>query len=29
VQPPCVAAMKETAAQKIDLFDTAGKAALY
>ena len=29
IQPPCVAAMKVTAAQKIDLFDAAGKAELY
>ena len=29
VQPPCVAAMKETAAHKIELFDAAGKASLY
>jgi fructose-bisphosphate aldolase, class II len=29
IQPPCMAAMKETAAQKIDLFETAGKASLY
>jgi fructose-bisphosphate aldolase class II len=29
IQPPCVEAMKVTAAQKIDLFDAAGKAALY
>jgi fructose-bisphosphate aldolase class II len=29
IQPPCVAAMKITAAQKIDLFNAAGKAALY
>jgi fructose-bisphosphate aldolase, class II len=29
VQPACIAAMKETAAQKIDLFGAAGKAALY
>ncbi|MCI4659295.1 ketose-bisphosphate aldolase [Cryobacterium algoricola] len=29
IQPPCVAAMKVTAAQKIDLFNAAGKAALY
>jgi len=29
IQPPCVDAMKVTAAQKIDLFDAAGKAALY
>jgi fructose-bisphosphate aldolase class II len=29
VQPACIAAMKETAAQKFDLFDAAGKAALY
>jgi fructose-bisphosphate aldolase class II len=29
IQPPCIEAMKVTAAQKIDLFDAAGKAALY
>jgi fructose-bisphosphate aldolase class II len=29
IQPPCVAAMKEVAAQKIDLFGSTGKAALY
>jgi fructose-bisphosphate aldolase class II len=29
IQPACVAAMKDVAAQKIDLFDAAGKAALY
>ncbi|HEY8719257.1 ketose-bisphosphate aldolase [Pengzhenrongella sp.] len=29
IQPPCIAAMKETAAQKIDLFNAAGKAKLY
>jgi fructose-bisphosphate aldolase class II len=29
IQPPCMAAMKLTAAQKIDLFDAAGKAELY
>jgi|SRR6187549_3129529 fructose-bisphosphate aldolase class II len=29
IQPPCIEAMKEVAAQKIDLFDTAGKASLY
>lgn len=29
IQPPCVAAMQVTAAQKIDLFDAAGKASLY
>ena len=29
IQPPCIAAMKEVAAQKIDLFDAAGKAVLY
>jgi fructose-bisphosphate aldolase, class II len=29
IQPPCVAAMKETAAHKIDLFDARGRAALY
>jgi len=29
IQLPCVAAMKVTAAQKIDLFDAAGKASLY
>jgi fructose-bisphosphate aldolase, class II len=29
IQPPCVAAMKETAAFKIDLFESAGKASLY
>jgi fructose-bisphosphate aldolase class II len=29
IQPPCVAAMKVVAAQKIDLFNAAGKAALY
>lgn len=29
IQPPAIAAMKATAAQKIDLFDAAGKATLY
>jgi fructose-bisphosphate aldolase, class II len=29
IQPPCIEAMKEVAAQKIELFDTAGKASLY
>ena len=29
IQPPSIAAMKETAAQKIDLFGAAGKATLY
>lgn len=29
IQPPCIDAMKATAAQKIDLFNTAGKAVLY
>lgn len=29
IQPPCVEAMKEVAYQKIDLFQAAGKAALY
>lgn len=29
IQPPCIAAMKVVAAQKIDLFNAAGKAALY
>ena len=29
IQPPCIAAMKVTAAQKIDLFEAAGKAELY
>jgi fructose-bisphosphate aldolase class II len=29
IQPPCLAAMKETAAHKIDLFESAGKASLY
>jgi len=29
IQPPSIAAMKVTAAQKIDLFGAAGKAALY
>jgi fructose-bisphosphate aldolase class II len=29
IQPPCIEAMKEAASQKIDLFDAAGKAALY
>ncbi len=29
IQPPCIAAMKVTAAHKIDLFDAAGKAELY
>jgi fructose-bisphosphate aldolase, class II len=29
IQPACVAAMRRTAAQKIDLFQAAGKAALY
>lgn len=28
IEPPCIAAMKVVAAQKIDLFDAAGKAAL-
>jgi fructose-bisphosphate aldolase, class II len=29
IQPPCIAAMKAVAAQKIDLFDAAGRASLY
>jgi fructose-bisphosphate aldolase class II len=29
IQPPCVAAMKEVAYQKIDLFQATGKASLY
>ncbi len=29
IQPPSIAAMKVTAAQKIDLFNAAGKASLY
>jgi fructose-bisphosphate aldolase class II len=29
IQPPCIAAMKSVAGQKIDLFGTAGKASLY
>jgi fructose-bisphosphate aldolase class II len=29
IQPPCIEAMKAVAGQKIDLFDTAGKASLY
>ena len=29
IQPPAIAAMKKVAAQKIDLFEAAGKAALY
>ena len=29
IEPPCIAAMQEVAAQKIDLFGTTGKAALY
>jgi fructose-bisphosphate aldolase class II len=29
IQPPSIAAMKVTAAHKIDLFNAAGKAALY
>jgi fructose-bisphosphate aldolase, class II len=29
IQPPCIEAMKVVAAQKIELFDTAGKASLY
>jgi fructose-bisphosphate aldolase class II len=29
IQPPCIEAMKVVAAQKIDLFDAAGKAVLY
>lgn len=29
IQPPCIEAMKITAAQKIDLFNAAGKAKLY
>jgi fructose-bisphosphate aldolase class II len=29
IQPPCIAAMKVVAAQKIDLFDSAGRASLY
>ena len=29
IQPPCIAAMKATAAHKIELFDAAGKADLY
>jgi fructose-bisphosphate aldolase class II len=29
IQPACIGAMKAVAGQKIDLFDTAGKASLY
>ena len=29
IQPPCIEAMQEVAAQKIHLFDAAGKADLY
>lgn len=29
IQPPCIEAMKVVAGQKIDLFETAGKASLY
>ena len=29
IQPPCIEAMKAVAAQKIRLFDAAGKATLY
>ncbi|MCG2801955.1 MAG: class II fructose-bisphosphate aldolase, partial [Cellulomonas sp.] len=29
IQPPCIEAMNVVAAQKIDLFDAAGKADLY
>ncbi|MBT2233773.1 ketose-bisphosphate aldolase [Nonomuraea sp. NEAU-A123] len=29
IQPPCIDAMKVVAAQKIDLFEAAGKASLY
>ena len=29
IQPPCIAAMKTTAGQKIDLFQAVGKATLY
>ena len=29
IQPPSLAAMKEVAAHKIQLFDAAGKADLY
>lgn len=29
IQPPCIEAMKVTAAQKIDLFNAAGKSTLY
>lgn len=29
IQPPCIAAMKEVACQKIDLFQAGGKASLY
>lgn len=29
IQPPCMEAMKEVCAQKIDLFEAAGKAELY
>jgi fructose-bisphosphate aldolase class II len=29
IQPPCIAAMKATAAQKIDLFEADDKADLY
>jgi fructose-bisphosphate aldolase, class II len=29
IQPPCIEAMKVVAAQKIELFETAGKASLY
>ena len=29
IEPPCIKAMQVVAAQKIDLFGCAGKAALY
>jgi fructose-bisphosphate aldolase class II len=29
IYPPCIEAMKEVAIHKIELFDAAGKAALY
>jgi fructose-bisphosphate aldolase class II len=29
IQPPCIDAMKVVAGQKIELFEAAGKAALY
>ncbi len=29
IEPPCIAAMKEVAYHKLELFQTVGKAALY